>query len=43
MLEWVRRVRDVATIPFAVGGGIGSIEDMAVLIELGVDKIWVFF
>jgi cyclase len=39
MLEWVRRIRDVVTIPFAVGGGIGSIEEMAVLMELGVDKV----
>ncbi len=38
-LEWVKRVCDVVTIPFAVGGGIGSIEDMAVLINLGVDKV----
>ena len=27
-LEWVKRVADVVTVPFAVGGGIGSIEDM---------------
>ena len=38
-LEWVKRVADVVTIPFAVGGGISSIEDMEVLIKLGVDKI----
>ena len=38
-LEWVKRVCDVVTIPFAVGGGIGSIEDMAALIDLGVDKV----
>jgi len=38
-LEWVKKVCDVVTIPFAVGGGIGSIEDMAVLINLGVDKV----
>jgi len=38
-LEWVKRVRDVVTIPFAVGGGIGSIEDMKALIDLGVDKV----
>jgi cyclase len=38
-LEWVKRVADVVTIPFAVGGGIGSIEDMEALLKLGVDKI----
>jgi cyclase len=38
-LEWVKKVCDVVTIPFAVGGGIGSIEDMRALIELGVDKV----
>ena len=38
-LEWVRKVCDVVTIPFAVGGGIGSIEDMRALLDLGVDKV----
>jgi cyclase len=38
-LEWVKRVVGVVTIPFAVGGGIGSLEDMEALIKLGVDKV----
>ena len=38
-LEWVKKVHDVVTVPFAVGGGIGSIEDMRALIALGVDKV----
>ena len=38
-LEWVKRVCDVVTIPFAVGGGIASIEDMKALIKLGVNKV----
>jgi cyclase len=38
-LEWVKRVREVVTVPFAVGGGISSIEDMRALFELGVDKV----
>ena len=38
-LEWVKKVCEVVTIPFAVGGGIGSIEDMEALIKLGVDKV----
>jgi cyclase len=37
-LEWVKRVADVVTIPFAVGGGIGSIDDMKELFKLGVGK-----
>jgi len=38
-LEWVKTVRGVVTVPFAVGGGISSIEDMRMLIDLGVDKV----
>ena len=38
-LEWVKKVCEVVTIPFAVGGGIGSIEDMKALIDIGVDKV----
>ena len=38
-LEWVKKVCDVVTVPFAVGGGIGSIEDMKALIDLGVSKV----
>ncbi|MBA7701782.1 Imidazole glycerol phosphate synthase subunit HisF [subsurface metagenome] len=38
-LEWVRKVCDVVTIPFTVGGGIGSIDDAKALFDLGVDKV----
>jgi cyclase len=38
-LEWVKNVSDVVTIPFAVGGGIASIEGMKELFDLGVDKV----
>ncbi len=38
-LEWVRKVRAVTTVPFAVGGGIGSLEDMKALLDIGVDKV----
>jgi len=38
-LEWVKRVAERVTIPFAVGGGISSIEDMKALFELGVDMV----
>ena len=38
-LEWVKKVCEVVTIPFAVGGGIGNIEDMKALLDLGVNKV----
>jgi len=38
-LDWVKRVADVVTIPFAVGGGIGTLEDMKLLFNNGVDKV----
>jgi cyclase len=38
-IEWVRRVREVTTIPFAVGGGIRDIGDMKALFDVGCDKI----
>ena len=38
-LEWVKKVADKATVPFAVGGGIRKIEDMEDLFRLGVDKV----
>jgi len=38
-LEWVKKVRDVTTVPFAVGGGISSLDDMKALLDMGVDKV----
>lgn len=38
-LEWVRRVAERVTIPFAVGGGIRGINDMKDMFALGVQKI----
>jgi cyclase len=38
-LEWVKRVREVTTVPFAVGGGIASLDDMKALLDMGVDKV----
>ena len=38
-LEWVKKVRKVATVPFTVGGGIRDIADMKKLFDLGVDKV----
>jgi cyclase len=38
-LEWVKKVAEKVTIPFAVGGGIRNTEDMKALFNLGVDKV----
>jgi len=38
-LEWVKRVCEKVQVPFAVGGGIGNLEDMKALFDLGVDKV----
>jgi imidazole glycerol-phosphate synthase subunit HisF len=38
-LEWVKKVAEKVTIPFAVGGGIRSTEDMKALFDLGVNKV----
>jgi cyclase len=37
--EWVKKVCEVVTIPFAVGGGIANLEDMQTLFDLGVNKV----
>ncbi len=37
-LEWVKKVAEKVTIPFAVGGGIRHIKDMKELFDLGVSK-----
>jgi cyclase len=37
--EWVKKVCEVVTVPFAVGGGIASLEDMQTLFDLGVSKV----
>ena len=38
-LEWVKRVVEKVTVPFAVGGGITSTEDMEALFNIGVGKV----
>jgi len=38
-LDWVKKVKDVTTVPFCVGGGIRNLEDMQELFALGVDKV----
>ncbi len=39
MLEWVKKVADKVSVPFAVGGGIRNLEDMKALFDIGVDKV----
>jgi cyclase len=39
MREWVQKVAERVTIPFAVGGGIRNTQDMKELFELGVAKV----
>jgi len=38
-LEWVKKVAEKVTIPFATGGGVRNIADMKTLLDLGVDKV----
>ncbi|MEI9920066.1 MAG: imidazole glycerol phosphate synthase subunit HisF [Bacteroidota bacterium] len=39
LTELVRNVARKVTIPFTVGGGIGSVEDVGPLLEAGADKV----
>ncbi|HHE41464.1 MAG TPA: imidazole glycerol phosphate synthase subunit HisF [Dehalococcoidia bacterium] len=38
-LEWVKRLAESISIPFAVGGGIRTVDDMRVIYDLGAAKI----
>jgi cyclase len=38
-LEWVTNVSSVIDIPLTVGGGISSLEDIALVLKAGADKI----
>ncbi len=38
-LAWVKNVASVIDIPLTVGGGIGSLEDIAAVLEAGADKV----
>jgi cyclase len=38
-LEWVKNVSSVIKIPLTVGGGIGSLEDIELVLEAGADKV----
>lgn len=37
--EWVERVARRLDIPFTVGGGVGSVDDVSLLLECGADKV----
>jgi len=38
-LEWIRNVAAVIDIPLTVGGGIGSLEDIEMVLNAGADKV----
>jgi cyclase len=38
-LEWVKNVASVIDVPLTVGGGIGSIEDIELVLEAGADNV----
>ena len=38
-LDWVKKVKQVTTVPFCVGGGIRNTRDMQALFDLGVNKV----
>lgn len=38
-LEWVRAVSSVISIPLTVGGGIGTLEDIELVLAAGADKV----
>jgi len=38
-LDWVRKVKEVTTIPFCVGGGVRDLKDMEALLNLGADRV----
>lgn len=38
-LDWVKKVKEVTTVPFCVGGGIRDLQDMQALFNLGADKV----
>ncbi|PXF59591.1 MAG: hypothetical protein C4B58_02950 [Deltaproteobacteria bacterium] len=39
MLDWVKSVSSVISIPLTVGGGISTLEDIKSVFEAGADKI----
>ncbi len=41
LVDLVKRVADVLSIPFTVGGGVRSVEDAGALLEAGADRVTV--
>lgn len=39
LLDVVRKTAEVVTIPFSVGGGIRTVEDMRMILRAGADKV----
>ncbi|MEY3351349.1 MAG: hypothetical protein RIQ50_1460, partial [Bacteroidota bacterium] len=39
LADLVRRIAQAINIPFTVGGGIASVEDVCLLLDSGADKI----
>lgn len=39
VLEMVKRVAEIVNIPFTVGGGIRTVEDVRLILENGADKV----
>lgn len=39
LVELVRHIAEVLNIPFTVGGGVRSVEDAALLLQAGADKV----
>ena len=39
MVDVIRKVADAVDIPFAVGGGIGSLEEIKQILDAGADKV----
>ncbi|HHC07483.1 MAG TPA: imidazole glycerol phosphate synthase subunit HisF [Actinobacteria bacterium] len=41
LLELVRRTAETLTVPFTVGGGVASVDDMRAVLRAGADKVTV--
>lgn len=39
MIHWVKKVAQTINIPFTVGGGISSVEEVRLLLQNGADKV----
>ena len=39
MLDVVKRVAEIVSVPFTVGGGVRTFDDIAQILEAGADKV----